>query len=102
MLAGVTETDGLPQAVNIRLISITFRWPDALFMYRITLDSLLGIVAKPFCPHVYANPNTIPRIRKARYTLCPEWTMTPIQVLRKRQLGNAYRKAQLMTAPGIP
>ena len=50
----------------------------------------------------YAKPNTTPRIRNAKYTLCAEWTMIPIQVLRKRQLGNAYRKAQLMTEAAIP
>jgi hypothetical protein len=38
----------------------------------------------------YAKPNTIPSIKKEKYTLCAEWTMMPIQVLRKRQLGNAY------------
>jgi hypothetical protein len=55
-----------------------------------------------YLPHAYAKPNTTPRIRKAKYTLCAEWTMTPIQVLRKRQLGNAYRKIPVMTDPGIP
>jgi hypothetical protein len=50
----------------------------------------------------YAKPNTTPRIRKAKYTLWAEWTITPIQVLRKRQLGNVYRKTPLMTDPGIP
>jgi hypothetical protein len=55
-----------------------------------------------YLPHAYAKPNTTPKIRKAKYTLCAEWTMTPIQVLRKRQLGNGYRKTPLMTDPGIP
>jgi hypothetical protein len=36
----------------------------------------------------YARPITTPMIKKEKYTLCPEWTMMPIQVLRKRQLGN--------------
>ena len=50
----------------------------------------------------YARPNTTPRIKKEKYTLCAEWTMMPIQVLRKRQLGNAYRKTPLMTDARIP
>jgi hypothetical protein len=37
----------------------------------------------------YARPRITPRIRKARYTLWPEWTMTLIQVLRKRRAGKA-------------
>jgi hypothetical protein len=32
----------------------------------------------------YARPSTTPRIKKEKYTLCAEWTMMPIQVLRKR------------------
>lgn len=50
----------------------------------------------------YARPNTTPRIKKEKYTLCAEWTMMPIQVLRKRQLGNAYRKTPLITDARIP
>ena len=50
----------------------------------------------------YARPNTTPRIKKEKYTLCAEWTMMPIQVLRKRQLGNAYRKTPLMTDARMP
>src|SRR6185503_7382267 len=51
------------------------------------------------CFSPYARPNTTPRIRNTKYTLCAEWTMMPIQVLQKRQLGNAYRKTPLMTDP---
>jgi len=40
-------------------------------------------------PHPCASPSTSPRIRKAKYTLWAEWTMTPIQGLRKRQVGKA-------------
>jgi hypothetical protein len=50
----------------------------------------------------YARPNTTPRIKKEKYTLCAEWTMIPIQVLRKRQLGNAYRKTPLTTDARMP
>jgi hypothetical protein len=50
----------------------------------------------------YARPNTTPRIKKEKYTLCAEWTMMPIQVLRNRQLGNAYRKTPLITDARIP
>ena len=50
----------------------------------------------------YANPNTIPRIKKPKYTLCAEWTMMPIQVVRKRQLGKPYSRAQLTTDEAMP
>jgi hypothetical protein len=50
----------------------------------------------------YARPNMTPRIKKEKYTLCAEWTMMPIQVLRKRQLGNAYRKTLLTTDARMP
>jgi hypothetical protein len=50
----------------------------------------------------YAKPNTTPRIKKEKYTLCAEWTMMPIQVLRKRQLGNAYRKTPLTRDARMP
>jgi hypothetical protein len=50
----------------------------------------------------YARPITTPMIKKEKYTLCAEWTMMPIQVLRKRQLGNVYKKTPLMTDPMIP
>ncbi len=36
----------------------------------------------------YAKPNMTPSIRNAKNTFSAEWTMTPIQVLRKRQVGN--------------
>ena len=45
---------------------------------------------------------TTPKIRNAKKTLWAEWTMMPIQVLRYRQLGNAYRNIPLTTDPGMP
>ena len=61
----------------------------------------------PLMRHTYrfagqANPSTSPRIRKKRYTLCPEWTIIDIQVLRKRLAGSAYRNAPLPIDPKIP
>jgi hypothetical protein len=50
----------------------------------------------------YARPSTTPRTRNPKNTLCAEWTMMAIQVLRKRQLGNARTKAPLITFPTIP
>ena len=78
------------------------------------LGSLIGMASSSRSSHramtpvlilvlrAYARPNTIPRIKKEKYTLCAEWTMTPIQVLRKRQLGNAYRKTPLTTDARMP
>lgn len=50
----------------------------------------------------YANPNTSPSIRNKKNTLCPEWTMIPIQVLLKRLLGNEYKNTPLIILPNIP
>ena len=49
----------------------------------------------------YASPNTTPSTRKAKYTLCPEWTMIDSQVLLNRWAGNAYSRP-VRTDFGIP
>lgn len=43
----------------------------------------------------------IPRIRNPKITFSVEWIMTAIQVLRKRQLGNAKTMTPPMTFAAI-
>ncbi len=50
----------------------------------------------------HANPSTSPRIRKRKYTLCPECTILDIQVLRKCLAGSAYRNAPVPIDLNMP
>ncbi len=50
----------------------------------------------------YANPNTIPRIKKEKNTLWAEWTMMDIQVLRKRHAGKMENRVSPMMIVRIP
>ena len=50
----------------------------------------------------YANPRTIPSIRRPKNTLCPEWTTIAIHVLWKCFAGRANKSAPIRMLPGIP